>query len=261
MRAVSIEPIAAFSDNYIWLLHDGRDAVVVDPGDAAPVMAALRMHGVQLAAILVTHHHGDHVGGLPALLQHRQVPVYGPAGEDIALLTQRLNDGDAFTLQVWGAQWQVLQVPGHTLGHIAFYCAALPGGPGPVLMCGDTLFSAGCGRLFEGTPAQMLGSLDRLAALPGDTAVYCAHEYTVANLRFAQACDPHNPARDAYLARCLAARAAGQPTLPSSLALERDVNPFLRCDVPQVQAAVAAHAGTALRTREAVFAAMRGWKN
>jgi hydroxyacylglutathione hydrolase len=261
MRSVLIEPIEAFSDNYIWLLHDGHTALVVDPGDAAPVIAALRSRQLQLAAILVTHHHGDHVGGLRDLLDRWPVPVHGPAREPIAGVSHRLNEGDEVAVYALDARFRVLDVPGHTAGHIAYYAERLPGRAAPALFCGDTLFSAGCGRLFEGTAAQMMQSLAKLAALPADTEVYCTHEYTLSNLAFAAAAEPVNAARDAYAAWCRGRRDALQPTLPSSIGREKAINPFLRCELRPVADAVTAHAGTALPTALDVFAAMRQWKN
>jgi len=251
-------PLPAFADNYIWMLHDTRHAVVVDPGDAAPVLQALRDHGLVLQTILVTHHHADHVGGVAQLREATGAAVYGPARERIPEPFTRLAQGQ--TVLALGLAWQMLDVPGHTAGHIAYYCASVDGAP--LLFCGDTLFSAGCGRLFEGTPAQMLASLDQLAALPGDTRVCCTHEYTLSNLRFARAVEPGNAALLHYQNQCEALRANGQPTLPSRMALERDINPFLRTRVAPVAAAAQAHApGADPRDAVAVLAALREWKN
>lgn len=273
-------PLPAFADNYIWMVHDGHRAVVVDPGDAQPVMQALQQNGLRLDAILVTHHHEDHVGGVDELRAATGATVYGPAGEDIPEPLVRLGGGDR--LQVLGLDFSVLDVPGHTAGHIAFFhephgTASLPpegvqpawGGPAqagaevtglPLLFCGDTLFSGGCGRLFEGTPAQMLASLDQLAALPGNTLVCCTHEYTLANLRFARAVEPENRPLRQYLTECEDRRARQLPTLPSSIALERDINPFLRSRQPAVIRAVQTFNPSA-RDETAVFAALRQWKN
>lgn len=248
--------LPAFEDNYLWLLHDGRQALVVDPGDAAPVCDALEQGGLELAGILVTHHHADHVGGLAALLARHPAPVFGPADDRLPVPVQTARDGD--TLSLLGLEIQTLEVPGHTATHLAYYTA--PDGEAPLLFCGDTLFSAGCGRLFEGTPAQMQHSLSRLAALPGDTRVCCAHEYTLSNLRFALAVEPDNAALIAYEAQCRAARAAGHATLPAMLGLERDINPFLRWQVPAVQAA-ALNRGATSTDPVAVLAAIRQWKN
>lgn len=249
--------LPAFTDNYIWMLHDGRQAVVVDPGESAPVIAALDAHQLALAAILVTHHHADHVGGIEALRPRLQGSVYGPQRERIPQPCVALTDGEA--ISVLGLRFEVIDVPGHTSGHIAYFHAADVGEP-PILFCGDTLFSGGCGRLFEGTPAQMHGSLSRLAALPGDTRVCCAHEYTLANLRFAHAVEPRNDALSDYTAWCEAQRGAGRPTLPSSIAREREVNPFLRCDQPAVAHSARAH-GAGSDEPVAVLAALRQWKN
>ena len=192
MNALEYVPVPAFEDNYIWLVSDGHHAVVVDPGEAAPVRAYLAKRGWRLSAILLTHHHQDHVGGVADLLNGQAVPVYGPAGESIEHLTYRLKSGDHVSIAAPALELSVLDVPGHTRGHIAYFQAADPGGT-PHVFCGDTLFACGCGRLFEGTPAQMLKSLDELAALPGATQVHCAHEYTLSNIRFALACEPDNP--------------------------------------------------------------------
>jgi hydroxyacylglutathione hydrolase len=248
--------LPAFSDNYIWMLHDGQQAVVVDPGDAAPVHAALDAQGLALAGILVTHHHADHVDGVDALRPRLQGPVFGPAREDIPTPFEPLADGQC--IAVLGLDFQVLDVPGHTAGHIAY--AQLGADAAPLLFCGDTLFSGGCGRLFEGTPAQMHASLQRLAALPGDSRVCCTHEYTLSNLRFAMAVEPGNQDLAAYQRACEARRLAGESTLPSSLTRELQINPFLRCHVPAVMAAAREH-GAAGDDGVAVFAALREWKN
>lgn len=251
-------PLPAFTDNYIWMLHDGRQALVVDPGDSAPVLQALQQLDVQLQAILVTHHHTDHVGGVDVLRNATGAEVYGPAREKIPEPLHRLAQGDA--VEILGMRFEVIDVPGHTAGHIAYYCADMNGEP--LLFCGDTLFSAGCGRLFEGTPAQMLHSLDKLAALPGNTRVCCTHEYTLSNLKFARAVEPGNAALLHHSAQCEALRAGNQPTLPSRLDLERAINPFLRVRQPAVaQAAQAYDAQANQDDAVAVLAALRQWKN
>jgi hydroxyacylglutathione hydrolase len=251
---MQIHPVPAFEDNYLWVIEDGRHAAVVDPGDEHPVQAFLESKGLELSAILVTHHHGDHVGGVEWLAGRWQCPVFGPAGEQIDGLTQRLREGDRITVPGLGLELSVLDVPGHTRGHIAYV------GPGMVL-CGDTLFACGCGRLFEGTPAQMQESLAKLAKLPGETRVYCAHEYTMSNIRFALAVEPGNAKLFARSERDAAARAAGRPTLPCTIADEQDTNPFLRWASPEVIASASRHAGRALATPVEVFAAVREWKN
>ena len=256
---MTLVPLPAFADNYIWMLHDGSSAIVVDPGDAQPVFDALAHHKLQLAAILVTHHHADHTGGVAALHAATGAPVRGPARERIPEPFTPYAQGDI--AEALGLRFEVIDVPGHTAGHIAYFLPAAEG-RAPLLFCGDTLFSGGCGRLFEGTPAQMLASLDALAALPGDTRVCCAHEYTLANLRFARAVEPGNADLTHYNARCESLRAQGQPTLPSQLATERLINPFLRSREATVLRAVRAHAELSANAAEAdVFAALRQWKN
>jgi len=253
----TIIPIPAFTDNYIWLITDGTHAAVVDPGDAAPVLAHLARTGLELCAIVATHHHRDHVGGVPALVERFPVPVFGPAREDIPRRTQALREGDAFDVPGLAVRMRVLDIPGHTAGHIA--CVADV--DGPVVFCGDTLFAAGCGRIFEGTPEQMWASLSKLAQLPDATRIYCGHEYTLANLRFAQAVEPASDALRARVARDSATRDSGRPTVPSTLGDERATNPFLRADLPHVRAAAERHAGRALDGAVASFAVLRQWKN
>ncbi|MBS0512317.1 MAG: hydroxyacylglutathione hydrolase [Proteobacteria bacterium] len=253
-------PLAAFDDNYIWVIRKGGDVVVVDPGDAAPVEAYLRANAVNLQAILVTHHHDDHVGGVNALLATRRIPVYGPAGEDIPAVTVRLRDGDSAQLPALGLPFQVIGVPGHTLGHIA-YVLDTQEGAAPFLFCGDTLFASGCGRLFEGTPAQMLDSLDRLAALDPATRVCCAHEYTLSNIEFALACEPDNPGLKTWRETASAARARGEPTLPTTVGQERALNPFLRADVAALRRTLADALARPIPDRLAAFTLMREWKN
>jgi hydroxyacylglutathione hydrolase len=256
---MNLLPLPALTDNYIWTLHDGRRAIVVDPGEAPPVMRVLQQLGLQLQAILVTHHHGDHVGGVDALREATGAAVYGPARERIPQPAVPLVQGDRIC--ALGLDFTVMDVPGHTAGHIAFFCAAVDGAP--LLFCGDTLFSGGCGRLFEGTPAQMLKSLDSLAELPGNTRVCCTHEYTLANLRFARAVEPANVALIDYQGRCETLRADHLPTLPSSMALEREINPFLRVRVPAVAQSARVHEPQMTSEADAVsvLATLREWKN
>ena len=253
---MNLTALPAFTDNYIWMLTIGAQALVVDPGEAEPVRAALDAQGLQLAGILVTHHHGDHVGGVDALRPLLHGPVYGPARERIPTPFEPLVAGD--TLQLLGLGFEVLEVPGHTAGHIAYLHR--PSDEAPILFCGDTLFSAGCGRLFEGTPAQMYASLQQLAGLPADTRVCCTHEYTLSNLRFAAAVEPGNSAVASHTAWCEGERAADRPTLPSTIARELTINPFLRCGQAEVAASARAH-GAASSEPAAVFAALREWKN
>lgn len=243
--------IPAFKDNYIWLLRSGDRAVVVDPGDSAPVLSRLQAESLQLDAILVTHHHADHQGGVAGLTGHWNAPVFGPAKESITGCTRRLSGGEC--IEVLGQRFEVLAVPGHTAGHVAY---RMPG----ALFCGDTLFGAGCGRLFEGTPAQMADSLTKLAALPDDTLIYCAHEYTEANLRFAAAVEPDNPAIRHRIADVGEKRRSGLPTVPSTLAEEKATNPFLRCGEPAV-AEAARRRDPEADDPVGIFAAIRAWRN
>ena len=249
--------LPAFADNYIWLLHDEQDALVVDPGDSEPVERALDRLGLTLRGILVTHHHGDHTGGIDDLRHRLQGVVWGPGNEPIPQPVTAVQEGD--TLHALGRRIQVLAVPGHTLGHVAYL---VPGDErqSPLLFCGDTLFSAGCGRLFEGTPAQMFASLQRLAALPAATRVCCAHEYTLGNLRFAAMVEPTNPHVQALSQRCQLLLQQDQPTLPSTIAVELGVNPYLRCTEAEVIAS-ALREGAENDSPVAVFAALRAWKN
>lgn len=249
-------PLPAFTDNYIWLLHDAQHALVVDPGTALPVMQALEQLGVQLDAILVTHHHPDHTGGVDSLRQATGAKVFGPAREPMPEPLMRLKGGDR--LELLGLTFEVIDVPGHTAGHIAYFCPNEDGAP--LVFCGDTLFSGGCGRLFEGSPAQMLASLDALAALPDATRVCCAHEYTLSNLKFAAAVEPGNQALAHYISTAQAQRLKQLPTLPSTLLLERQINPFLRTRQATIMQAVQGFNPSA-HDEVSIFAALRQWKN
>lgn len=253
---LTLIPLPAFTDNYLWVLHDGMHALVVDPGDAAPVLRWLQENALQLQTILVTHHHADHTGGVNELREATGAQVFGPARENIPPPLTALQEDDV--VETLGLTFKVLEVAGHTAGHIAFFCGDVAGRP--LLFCGDTLFSGGCGRLFEGTPGQMLDSLDKLAALPPDTQVCCAHEYTLANLRFATAVEPGNADLTAYETQCVKLRAAGLPTLPTSIAQEMLVNPFLRTRTAPVRAAALRVDPSALDD-VSVFTAIRQWKN
>ncbi len=250
----TVSAISAFRDNYIWAIHDDKNAIIVDPGDATPVFAFLRERKLTLSSILITHHHNDHVGGNRELLAHFPVPVYGPADEAIDTLTTRLKENDEITLAEFDLTFKVIDIPGHTAGHIAYI------GHGMVF-CGDTLFACGCGRLFEGTAAQMHRSLAKLAALPGDTKVYCAHEYTLSNIAFARAVEPDNVK---LLEREFAEREKrGQnlPTVPSTISLELETNPFMRCHVASIAAAANAKSGKTHVSPVDVLATIREWKN
>lgn len=258
VQTTGIIPLNAFSDNYIWLITNGTQAMVVDPGQAAPVQQALSERNLSLVAILLTHHHQDHVGGVAELVAKTGAKVYGPAGEVLPLCDVALLEGDHITDQDLQLSLFVLDVPGHTAGHIAL-AGEIAGQP--VLFCGDTLFAAGCGRLFEGTPAQMDESLAKLAALPAATAVYCAHEYTLSNMRWARVVEPDNQTLQSWQARAEQQRAEGQPTLPSSIGQELSCNPFLRARQPAVAHAAAQWAARTLVNPVEVFAALREWKN
>ena len=251
---LSLRALPAFSDNYIWTLANAAgEALVVDPGDAAPVLAEVERGGLKPVAILLTHHHADHVGGAGEILERFDVPCYAPVDERIRHASRRVGEGDRVEVPELGLGLDVSEIPGHTLTHIAFH-------GGGYLFCGDTMFSLGCGRMFEGSPTQMLGSLERLAALPGDTKVCCGHEYTEANGRFARAAEPENPEREARLEEVAGLRARGLPSLPSTLASERACNPFLRVDSPGLQASLRER-GVDTADRVAAFAALRSWKD
>lgn len=234
--------------------------VIVDPGEAAPVLAALQEQALTLSAILITHHHWDHVNGLDEILQSWDVPVYGPeVDRDVVPQIQHgLADGDRVELAELELSLEVLAVPGHTLDHIAYFGEF---NARPLVFCGDTLFSAGCGRLFEGDPAMMHTSIQRLAALPANTMVCCTHEYTQANLAFALAVEPGNPALQAHRDKVTALRKDNQPSLPSSIGLEQEINPFMRCHLPCVQQAAARHSGREIHDAVDTFAAIRAWKD
>ena len=251
---MDIVPLPAFRDNYIWTLRDARHAAVVDPGEAGPVRRYLAEHALELVAILATHHHPDHTGGIAELVAARKVPVFGPKGEPIPALTHPVAQGDKVGIAELSASFSVLDIPGHTRAHVAYY------GLG-ALFCGDTLFACGCGRVFEGTPEQMLASLTKLAALPDETRVYCGHEYTLANIAFARKVDPGNAELAAREERARALRAAGRPTLPSTLGEERATNPFLRWREPAVVESANKYLGARVSDPVRVFAAIREWKN
>ena len=251
---LAIHAVPAFKDNYIWILERDGNAVAVDPGDAKPVEEFLRARDFKLTAVLATHHHADHVGGLAALAAHWRCPTFGPAREVDENLDRRLSQGERIEVPGIGVALETLDIPGHTAGHIALF-------GDDMVFCGDTLFACGCGRVFEGTPAQMADSLGKLARLPGSTRVYCGHEYTMANIRFAQAVEPRNRALDERKEREAAKQLRGEPTLPSTIALELATNPFLRCGESEVIASAQRHAGRTLSGPVEVFAEIRAWKN
>lgn len=253
---VPVLHVCAFQDNYIWLIRgQSPDRVaIVDPGDADPVLAALENQRLTPVTVLCTHHHLDHVGGVQKIVARYPVPVYGPAQEHIPACTHKLREGDRVRLQELALEFDVLDIPGHTAGHIAYY-------GNNMLFCGDTLFSAGCGRLFEGTAEQMYTSLNKLAALTENTEVYCGHEYTRDNLRFALTVEPENQDAQNHLEKTKALRAGNQPTLPSNIGLERRINPFLRATQTTVRHSVASHYGQDMGSNVKTFAALRRWKD
>ena len=254
MENLQVVPIPAFDDNYLWLLVRGKHALVVDPGDAAPVLDYLMAHALELCAILCTHHHADHVGGIKTLLKKFPVPVYGPAHETIPGRTQAVSQDDLVKIPKMELTFRVFDVPGHTAGHVAYYGAER-------LFCGDTLFACGCGRVFEGTPAMMYASIAKLTALPDATLMYCAHEYTLDNIRFARKVEPDNPDLIQRERDDRNSRAHQQPTVPSTLGLEKRTNPFMRSLVPSVIQAAEHYAGHALPEPAQVFGTVRGWKD
>ena len=254
MKNLQVVPIPAFDDNYLWLLVRGNQAAIVDPGDATPVLDYLAQHHLTLCAILCTHHHGDHVGGIQTLLKKFTVPVYGPAHETIPGLTQAVVEGDLVNIPELGVEFSVIDVPGHTAGHVAYYGAER-------LFCGDTLFACGCGRVFEGTFTMMHDSISKLARLPDATLMYCAHEYTLDNIRFAKKVEPNNADLIQREKNDRAARAKQQPTVPSTLGLEKRTNPFMRSLVPSVIQAAECYVGHALSDPAQVFGIVRAWKD
>ncbi|MDD5388848.1 MAG: hydroxyacylglutathione hydrolase [Gallionellaceae bacterium] len=251
---MKVTAIPAFRDNYVWAIHDDHSVILVDPGEAAPILAWLERWQRHPVAILVTHHHADHVGGIREITARYDIPVYGPGNETIPGGTHPLLGGETVQINELGLAFQVLATPGHTLGHLCYV------GHG-ALFCGDTLFSCGCGRLFEGTPTQMHASLSRIKALPAETQVYCAHEYTLENIDFALAVEPNNTALQTRLATVRNLRGQGIPSLPVSLSTEIATNPFLRFDQTSVAVAAAQHAGHPVQPGLATFTTLRAWRD
>ncbi|MFT5676182.1 MAG: hydroxyacylglutathione hydrolase [Paraglaciecola sp.] len=255
MSSVSVLPIKAFNDNYIWCLAGQGNCVVVDPGDAAPVINHCKVNNLTLTDILITHHHWDHTNGLTELLNaFPHINIYGPKNDKIAHITHYLTEGDSIELANLGVSFQVIEVPGHTLDHIAYH-----GETG--LFCGDTLFSAGCGRLFEGSPKQMFNSLQKLTALPAQTPVYCTHEYTLANIKFAEQVEPNNKDLLNYKGWAESQRIELKPTLPSTIAQQLAINPFLRVEQADVKQSAETYRGNVLSSPDETFAALRNWKD
>jgi len=258
---IKVHTLPAFSDNYLWLFHSegSNDAYVVDPGDATVVLEALKDLSLNLAGILITHHHADHTGGIAQLLDTKSVPVYGPNSANIPLISHPFKHGESLELSP-ELRFEVIEVPGHTLDHIAWFCPA-NGPQKPLLFCGDTLFAGGCGRLFEGSAAQMHQSLSLLAKLPENTAIHCAHEYTMANLAFAQAVEPNNHSLTQRVIDSQALRDKGLPTVPSTIGLELKTNPFMRCNTESVKNSLETKLGRAINTADELLGAVRTWKD
>lgn len=256
LEIVPIPALTGTYDNYIWIVHDGINAIIVDPGDATPVLAYLQAHQLKLSAILITHRHNDHIGGIPKLLEVYNTRVYGPRSELIPAITHHIGEGDHIEIEELGLRFDIIHVPGHLPEHIAYI------GNG-MLFCGDIIFGCGCGKMFVGTPQEFHHSLERLAALPEDTKVYCAHEYTESNIRFALLCEPGNAQLQQRQRDAHALRQQDLPTLPSTIALEKATNPFMRCGQPGIIANVMRHfeLPTAPADETAVFAALRAWRD
>jgi hydroxyacylglutathione hydrolase len=253
---MKVEAIQTLKDNYVWVVIDTatQSAIIIDPGEASPVIDFLKHHHLSLLAILITHHHWDHTNGIAGILREFPVPVYGPANENIPELNHAISEPTLFRIPSFPVDIKVLEIPGHTSQHLAYYLENK-------LFCGDTLFAAGCGRLFEGTAAQMSASLQKIMSLPDDTEIYCAHEYTLNNLRFAQMVEPDNVNIATRLASVTVLRNKQLPSLPSTLADEKATNPFLRCDLVSVKTGVEKHVGHALVNSLDVFTELRKWKD
>ncbi len=254
MTIKSIVPIKAFHDNYIWCLRNGENAVVVDPGDANPVFDYLNKEKLNLVGILITHHHPDHVGGNKTLLSKFQVPIYGPKKEKIPGITHCLEEGDQIFIKDINQNFRIIDIPGHTLGHIGYYNDKL-------LFCGDTLFSCGCGRLFEGTPKQMYQSLAKIAGLPDEIMIFCGHEYTEANINFALSVEPENKNLSDFQNKVKLLRDQGLPSLPVRLSQEKQTNPFLRVHKPNIARTLINNRKVSSTHPKDVFAALRKWKD
>ena len=258
---LQIHPIPAFRDNYIWIIHNNTHAVIVDPGDASTVIDYLQFNQLQLQAILITHHHSDHTGGNTLLLDRFDVPIYGPKQETISTVSHPVQEDETVHIPTLSLALEVIEIPGHTRGHIAYFGSLQGHQERNILFCGDTLFACGCGRIFEGTPQQMYQSLQKLADLPEDTLVYCTHEYTLANIAFARTVEPNNIDLEKREHCTKQLRSENTPTLPTSIAIEKACNPFLRCHQPEIIKTTSQYAGKMLNEPIAVFTALREWKN
>jgi len=254
---LNIHPIHAFRDNYIWIIHNQNHAAVIDPGIASPVIEYLQSKKLQLSAILITHHHNDHTGGNAELLQTFDIPVYGPINESIATVSHPLREGDQINLEEMSLNLMVLDTPGHTRGHIAYYGS----NPFNMVFCGDTLFACGCGRVFEGTAEQMYRSLQKLSQLPSDTLIFCTHEYTLGNIRFAKVVDPENAKLIEFEITAKELRNRNIPTIPTTFTLEKKINPFIRCEQLEIINSAQNYSGCLLSDPIKVFTALREWKN
>jgi len=254
---LNVHPIPAFRDNYIWVIHNQAHAAVIDPGIASPVIEYLRSKKLQLSAILITHHHDDHTGGNSELLQSYDVPVYGPRNESIATVSHPLREGDQVNLEAISLNLMVLDTPGHTRGHIAYYGS----NPFNMVFCGDTLFACGCGRVFEGTVQQMYQSLQKLSQLPNDTLIFCTHEYTLGNIQFAKAADPENARLIKFEIAAQELRKRNIPTIPTTLTLEKKINPFIRCEQLGIINSTQNYSGKSLSSPIEIFTVLREWKN
>jgi hydroxyacylglutathione hydrolase len=252
---IKIESIEAFTDNYIWLITTIEGSIVIDPGESSKIINFLKEKQLNLKAILVTHHHFDHTGGINEILFHFPVDVFGPFNNGIENINKKLKDGDK--VSIIGIEFEIIEIPGHTLDHIAFYSE---NNGSPILFCGDTLFAGGCGRVFEGTSDQMYESLNKLKILPDNTSVYCGHEYTLSNLKFAKEAEPFNQNTLSRYNEVLELREKGFPSIPSSLSTELKTNPFLRSDVEEVQENISIKFKTTKEPKE-IFKALRSWKD
>lgn len=255
-KTLNVTTVPAFQDNYLWLIHDNKYATVIDPGDANKILDSLRSLNLELTSILLTHHHADHIGGVKTLISLKQIPVYGPAKEIISGVTRKMYENDVIRLTKPNIEFKVFEVPGHTKGHVAYYSSKYKW-----LFCGDTLFAGGCGRLFEGTSEEMINSLTKLALLPEDTKIFCAHEYTISNLQFAMEAEPDNNIIQERLLQEEAKISKGIPTIPSTIVLEKKTNPFLRFKEKNIQENLISSGKINFKNSVDAFTALREWKN